>query len=156
MKSASEKASSMTASTDDAENDVDNDLHGVDVRTSTADIKSTLDDGTFYVMGKVGDNFGFFQYTAQYMPAHKAYLLLDGSTVLAPGLKMVFGETPPSYPPRGKKEPPLGEVWYTLSGTRLMRVVRIQQHHIICVSPGGQSSMQMYSNSATDDENEVF
>ena len=37
-----------------------------------------------------------------------------------------------------------------------MRVVRIQQHHIICVSPGGQSSMQMYSNSATDDENEVF
>ena len=103
MKSASEKASSMTASTDDAENDVDNDLRGVDVRTSTADIKSTLDDGTFYVMGKVGDNFGFFQYTAQYMPAHKAYLLLDGSTVLAPGLKMVFGETTPLLSPEGEK-----------------------------------------------------
>ena len=77
---------SMTASTAPAENTVSNDLHGVDVRT----LKSTLGTGTFYVMGKVNDVFGFYQYTAQYMPARKAYLLVSGSA--APGLKMVFDD----------------------------------------------------------------
>ena len=71
-----------------------NNLHGVDVRT----VKSSLDpssdkSGTFYVMGKKGSDFGFFQYTADYMPARKAYLLVSGSGApLAPGLKMVFGD----------------------------------------------------------------
>ena len=65
-----------------------NDLHGVDVRTP----KSELGTGTFYVMGKKGGEFGFFEYTAEYMPAHKAYLLVSGGTALARGLTMVFDD----------------------------------------------------------------
>ena len=70
-----------------------NDLHGVDVRTSVADIKKDLDinSGTFYVMGKVGTLFGFFEYTDDYMPANKAYLLVDGEAA-ARGLTMVFAD----------------------------------------------------------------
>ena len=123
---------SMTASTAEAENTVSNDLHGVDVRTSLDDIKTarSITDGTFYVMGKVGSDFGFFEYTGAYMPARKAYLLVSGSA--APGLKMVFddGETSGLSEMRNEK----GEMssqrhtltngqrnaaWYTLSGTRL-------------------------------------
>ena len=98
-----------------------NDLDGVDVRTET----STLGDGTFYVMGKVNDVFGFFEYKADYMPARKAYLLVSGSGA-APGLKMVFDETTgitPLLSPKGEEgASPWGGlvgVWYTLSGTRL-------------------------------------
>ena len=74
-----------------AEYSADNDLHGVDVRT----LKSTLDNtdtGTFYVMGKKGDDFGFFEYTADYMPARKAYLLINDGKALAKELRMVIEE----------------------------------------------------------------
>ena len=39
-----------------------------------------------------------------------------------------------------------------------MRVVKMQQRHIICTSPGGNDSksMQIYSNDAIDDENAVW
>ena len=37
-----------------------------------------------------------------------------------------------------------------------MRVVKMQQRHIICTSPGSQSNMQIYSNNAIDDENAVW
>ena len=83
---------SMTASDETAENTVSNNLHGVDVRTSVADIKTTLGNGTFYVMGKVNNVFGFFEYTADYMPARKAYLLVNGGAALAKELNMVFEE----------------------------------------------------------------
>ena len=118
---------SMTASTDAAENTVSNDLKGEDVRTSLDDIKTarSVTDGTFYVMGKVNDVFGFFQYTAQYMPARKAYLLISGSNA-APGLKMVFDETTgitPLLSPKGEEgASPWGGlvgVWYDLSGRKL-------------------------------------
>ena len=98
-----------------------NNLQGEDVRTSTADIKTarSITDGTFYVMGKVGENFGFFEYTGAYMPARKAYLLVSGSA--APGLKMVFDETSSlNEELRIKNEefaPATG--WYTLDGRKL-------------------------------------
>ena len=98
-----------------AEYSVGNDLHGVDVRTE----KSTLGSGTFYVLGKQNDNFGFFQYTGDYMPARKAYLLVPGGNA-APGLTMVFGETTsltPNSP--GLSQGEGSDYWYTLSGTRL-------------------------------------
>lgn len=79
---------SMTASTEAAENTVSNDLHGVDVRTATDDIKSTLGDGTFYVLSKKNSDFGFFEYTGAYMPARKAFLLVSGNA--ARNLTMVF------------------------------------------------------------------
>ena len=92
-----------------------NNLDGVDVRTE----KSTLGDGTFYVMGKVNTDFGFFKYTGDYMPARKAYLLVSGSA--APGLKMVFGdeETNSLSPiPSPSREGGAGE-WYTIDGRKL-------------------------------------
>ena len=39
-----------------------------------------------------------------------------------------------------------------------MRVVKMQQRHIICTSPGGNDGkrMQIYKNDAIDDENAVW
>ena len=111
---------SMTASTAIVSTMPDNDLLGVDVRT----LKSTLDhsddkSGTFYVMGKVEDVFGFYPYTADYMPASKAYLLISGAVTKAPGLKMVFGETTnikdfADYTDKAG-------AWYTLDGRKLLQ-----------------------------------
>ena len=36
-----------------------------------------------------------------------------------------------------------------------MRVVKTQQHHILCSSPGSQTSIQMY-NDAIEDEEQVW
>ena len=55
-----------------------NDLHGVDVQTTTASITSTLGDGTFYVLGNTNSHFGFHKYTGTAMPARKAFLLISG------------------------------------------------------------------------------
>ncbi len=83
------KDNSISMDRDDfsiAEYSANNDLQGVDVRT----LKSTLGTGTFYVLGKKGDDFGFFEYTADYMPARKAYLLVDDSPAETKGLRMVI------------------------------------------------------------------
>lgn len=92
----------------------DNALQGVDVATAT----STLGEGTFYVLGKVGDNFGFHRYTGTTMPAQKAYLLLTGNA--APSLSMVWGDEETTGM-RPTPDPSLldGGEWYDLSGRRL-------------------------------------
>jgi uncharacterized repeat protein (TIGR02543 family) len=92
----------------------DNALQGVDVATAT----STLGEGTFYVLGKVGDNFGFHRYTGTTMPAQKAYLLLSGSA--APSLSMTFGDEKTTGM-RPTPDPSLldGGEWYDLSVRRL-------------------------------------
>ena len=103
----------------DGEKSATNDLHGVDVRTLT----STLGTGTFYVMGKKGGDIGFFEYTGDYMPARKAYLLINGShEALARGLTMVFaddngsaGVSPATVADGDVRAPG----WYTLDGRRL-------------------------------------
>lgn len=98
-------------------NDIDNDLHGVDFRTKTP----TLANGAFYVLGKVGDNFGFFEYIGDYMPAAKAYFMLPASAQ-APtqGLQMVFDDsTGISEELRVKNEEFATTVWYTLDGRQL-------------------------------------
>ena len=72
-----------------AEYTVSNDLKGVDVSTPLAD----LGEGTFYVLGKQDDNFGFYKYAGTNMPANKAYLQVTGEAP-ARGFNMVFdGET---------------------------------------------------------------
>ena len=78
---------SMTASDEGADVPANN-LRGCDVRT----LKSTLGEGTFYVLGKVSGDFGFFKYTGDYMPASKAYLLIDGDALSARGIRINFGE----------------------------------------------------------------
>ena len=113
---------SMTPSTADAENTVSNNLQGVDERTE----KSSLGNGTFYVLGKQNSDFGFFQYTADYMPAHKAYLLVDGGAALTKGLRMVIEDEETSIS-RPTPDPSRngGEI-YDLSGRRVDSKFKIQ------------------------------
>ena len=96
---------------------IDNDLHGVDFRTKTA----TLGSGAFHVLGKVGDNFGFFEYIGDYMPAAKAYFMLPASAQTpTQGLQMVFDDsTGISEELRVKSEEFATAVWYTLDGRQL-------------------------------------
>ena len=101
---------------DDGTPSGNNDLHGVDVRT----LKSTLGSGTFYVMGKQGDDFGFFQYTADYMPARKAYLLVGGShEAQARSLTMVFGGDETGIKTTNYTSTSNSDAWFTLYGRRL-------------------------------------
>ena len=107
---------SMTASTEAAQYTVSNDLQGTDIRKE----KSTLGTGTFYVMGKVNGNFGFFQYTADYMPARKAYLLLDGDVAQASSLTMVFdNETTEIKTTDFTDYTDKADTWYSLDGRKL-------------------------------------
>ena len=77
-----------------AENTVSNDLKGVDKYTQL----TSLGTGTFYVLGKQGNDFGFFQYTADYMPANKAYLQVD-SAAQVKGLRMIVEDDADSLRP---------------------------------------------------------
>lgn len=103
-----------------AEFSVDNDLKGVDVRT----LKSTLDNtgtGTFYVLGSTTENgFGFHKYNADYMPARKAYLLLDGGVAQASSLTMVFdNETMEIKTTDFTDYTDKADTWYSLDGRKL-------------------------------------
>lgn len=106
---------SMTASSEAAQYSVANNLHGTDIRTAT----SELGTGTFYVMGKQSGNFGFFPYTAQYMPARKAYLLVDGGAAQARGLTMTFDETTGISSTTNYTNDTNDNAWYTLDGRKL-------------------------------------
>jgi hypothetical protein len=95
-----------------------NELQGVDVRTACDDI---LADGTFYVMSKIGDDFGFFEYIGDYMPAHKAFIAL-ASSASAPlrGLSFVEEETTGIAALNDNGEMINdNDSWYTLSGVKL-------------------------------------
>ena len=103
-----------------AEYSANNDLHGVDVRT----LKSTLDNtgtGTFYVLGSTAKNgFGFHKYNADYMPARKAYLLLDGDITQASSLTMVFdNETMEIKTTDFTDYTDKADTWYSLDGRKL-------------------------------------
>ena len=109
----------MTMTEDPSSDTHGNDLQGVMERTLTSELGS----GTPYVMGKVGSDFGFFQYTADYMPAGKAYLLVSGSAPEFLGFdENATGITPLLSPEGEEGASPRGGlvgVWYTLSGTHL-------------------------------------
>lgn len=103
-----------------AEYSANNDLHGVNVRT----LKSTLDNtgtGTFYVLGSTAKNgFGFHKYNADYMPARKAYLLLDGDVTQASSLTMVFdNETTEIKTTDFTDYTDKADTWYSLDGRKL-------------------------------------
>ena len=103
-----------------------NDLRGVDVETSTADIQSTLGDGTFYVLGMTTvageQHFGFHKYTGATMAARKAFVLINGSNAaLARSLTMVFDDATGIISIDNGKLTIDNEAgaWYTLDGRRL-------------------------------------
>lgn len=121
---ADNNAVSMTkASLDDFSGT--NDLRGVDVETSTADIQSTLGSGTFYVLGMttVGteQHFGFHKYEGTTMAARKAFVLINGSNVaLARSLTMVFDDATGIKSVQGERFTVNGsDAWFTLDGRRL-------------------------------------
>ena len=109
---------SMTPSKAEAENTVGNNLDGVDERTE----KSTLGTGTFYVLSKKNSDFGFFEYTAQYMPAHKAYLLVNGDAAQGRGLTMVFEDEATGIISMLDAQSPMfneAGAWFTINGVKL-------------------------------------
>lgn len=98
-----------------------NSLRGVDVRTLTGYITSNLGSGTFYVMGKKENDFGFFKYTADYMPARKAFLLINSSNeALARGISMVFDDATGIKSVDKGKIGTESDAWYSLDGRKLL------------------------------------
>ena len=103
----------------------DNDLHGVDVDTPTADIQTRLGSGTFYVLGMtvVGgeQHFGFHRYEGTEMAARKAFVLVNGNgAALARSLTMVFeGEATGIKTTDFTDYTDSDDAWYTLDGRRL-------------------------------------
>jgi len=99
----------------------DNDLHGVDVDTPTADIQTTLGSGTFYVLGMKNDHFGFHRYEGTEMAARKAFVLVNGTgAALARSLTMVFDDEATGIKTTDFTDYSDSEdAWYTLDGRRL-------------------------------------
>ena len=110
---------SLIASNEAAEYTVSNDLRGSDSKIARPAT------GITYILSKKDDDFGFFEYTGENIPAHKAYLY-DNSSNLARELTMVFGDeagVTPLLSPEGEEgASPRGGlvgVWYSLDGRRL-------------------------------------
>jgi len=105
---------------DDGTPSAENDLHGVDVDTPTADIQVSLGTGTFYVLGMttVGteNRFGFHPYNGTEMAARKAFVLLNGEAALARSLTMVF-DTVTGISNMNVTDS--DDVWYSLDGRKL-------------------------------------
>ena len=102
-----------------------NNLRGVDVETSTADIQTTYGSGTFYVLGMTTVNevkhFGFHKYEGTTMAARKAFVLVNGSNAaLARSLTMVFDDEATGIKTTDFTDYTDSEdAWYTLDGRRL-------------------------------------
>ena len=98
-----------------------NNLHGVDVQTSTDDITTLLGSGTFYVMGSTTNGFGFHKYTGQNMPARKAFLLINGNNeALARGITMVFDDATGIKSIDKAQIGTESDAWYSLDGRKLL------------------------------------
>ena len=96
-----------------------NDLQGVDVRTKRTDIDASA---TFYVMGNKSEGFGFYAYTAEYVPARKAYFTVPASSSPAParGFTMVFGSDETGITTTTLTDGTMADdAWYTMDGRRL-------------------------------------
>lgn len=107
----------MTSSTDTHGND----LRGNAGRRHRTDILTgSLAGGTLYVMGKVGDEFGFFEYTGEFMPAGKAYIALPPAEAPVRGLSMEENDSETTSIRHSQfiihNE---ADAWHTLDGRRL-------------------------------------
>ena len=111
----------MTVSTAPAEQSPDNDLHGVDVATPLATVKSTYSADAILMLSNKNQHFGFHDVALTNIPARKAFLALSGEAAKASQFNMVFdGETgigslTPDPSPKGEGS----DYWYTLDGRRI-------------------------------------
>jgi hypothetical protein len=102
-----------------AEYNVGNDLNGYDYRYYVDAQNSSV---AYYVLGKYqnaedGVEFGFQRYQGQYMPAHKAFLEVNG-TANARGLHMVFDDAT-GIRSVSAESATKADGWYTLDGRKL-------------------------------------
>ena len=82
----------LKISTAGAENEVENDLHGLDVATTRTDVLSPYsEDAAILVLSNKNDDFGFHELATTNVPARKAFLIIDDSDPsIARQFTMVF------------------------------------------------------------------
>lgn len=106
-----------------------NNLDGADVEVSVQGLKDLLSDragvehgsGTIYVMGMVDSKFGFYKYTAENMPAHKAFLYLPPSLSGVRAITFGFSDiTTDVKEVKGVQEVQEvhSDIWYALDGRK--------------------------------------
>ena len=110
----------MTVSTADAENVVDNHLHGLDAATPLATVLSDLKADAILMLSNKNQHFGFHDVALTNIPARKAFLALSGEAAKASQFNMVFDEnTTAINEHESHKSHELSGAWYTLDGRRI-------------------------------------
>ena len=111
----------MTVSTAPAEQSPDNDLHGVDVATPLATVKSTYSADAILMLSNKNQHFGFHDVALTNIPARKAFLAIDDpDPSQARQFTMVFDEnTTAINEHESHKSHELSGAWYTLDGRRI-------------------------------------
>ena len=112
----------MTRTTSSSTDKSSNDLKGKNQRTLCSNILTgAFAGGTIYVMGKPeGKEMGFYEYTGEYMPANKAYIVLEPSAS-APtrGLSFVEEEVTNIEDMYHVPCTMYNDGWYTINGVKL-------------------------------------
>jgi hypothetical protein len=111
----------MTVSTAPAELSPDNHLHGVDVATPLATVKSTYGADAILMLSNKNQHFGFHDVALTNIPARKAFLAIDDpDPSKARQFTMVFDEnTTAINEHESHKSHELSGAWYTLDGRRI-------------------------------------
>ena len=115
---------SMTTSTAEAENTVANNLHGVDEETATTAVVANYQGcNTLYFMSKIDENFGFYGFSGETVPARKAFFALwDNPEAYLRQLTMDFEEETTEIADLTLQSPTSSlnpEGWWTLDGRML-------------------------------------
>lgn len=110
----------MTVSTADAENVVDNHLHGLDAATPLNTVKTSYGADAILMLSNKNQHFGFHDVALTNIPARKAFLALSGEAAKASQFNMVFDEnTTAINEHESHKSHELSGAWYTLDGRRI-------------------------------------
>ncbi len=111
----------MTVSTADAENVVDNHLHGLDAATPLNTVKTSYGADAILMLSNKNDKFGFHDVALTNIPARKAFLAIDDpDPSQARQFTMVFDEnTTAINEHESHKSHELSGAWYTLDGRRI-------------------------------------
>ncbi len=122
----------MTVSTAPAELSPDNHLHGLDIATPLATVKSTYSADAILMLSNKNGNFGFHDVALTNIPARKAFLALSGEAADASQFNMVFDEnTTAINEHESHKSHELSGAWYTLDGRRIANGQKPSQRHTL-------------------------
>ncbi len=106
----------MTRTTSESANTNSNDLKGQNKRKLRTNLIGTGQ--AVYVLGMVNSVMGFYEYTGEYMPANKAYIVLEPSAS-APTRGLSFVEEEVTNIESVDSGELTVDNWYTLSGVKL-------------------------------------